>query len=313
MRRGATPNDKLITALMTARHKRQAPVMVISSAGYDEETALGKLRRKALALGNVEHDDFLTIARTPGFCFFEWAVPDDQDVSDPDVTVRANPASWISPELLRKQWESPSIHENDFRRFHCGQWVTSERSWLGVGVWARCAASYEIEPGEEVFAAVDVGGNRSSTALGFCTSDLRTGIQIWQGDDAVLKVRDALEALCEKFTVRECLYDAWRFQAPALELAERGLPMIEWPTTNQRMVPAAEALYGAIMEGALKHPNDPVLNQHVGAAVVKETPQGIRFDKQRSRDQIDGLQVISMCVGRAVQCQQKQVQLLGWV
>jgi phage terminase large subunit-like protein len=306
------PTNKLITALLTARHKRGAPVMVISSAGYDSESTLGKLRRKALALPDIRREDFLTIARAPGFAFYEWSVPEHEDVADPEVAKRSNPASWISPEMLHRQWSSPGLHENDYRRFHCGQWVASERSWLPHGAWAKCAANYTIEDGEEVIAAVDVGGSRSATALGWVTPDLRVGIEIWQGEDAVLKARDAVPELCKRFRVREVLYDAWRFQAPALELAERGLPMIEWPTSIPRMTQSAEALYGAIMEGKLRHPNDARLNQHVNAAVVREAPAGIHFSKAKSRDQIDGLTVVAMAVGRVLKSKPPP-KLLGWL
>jgi phage terminase large subunit-like protein len=90
-------------------------------------------------------------------------------------------------------------------------------------------------------------------------------------------------------SIVECAYDPWRFQAPALEPAERGIPIVEFPQSNARIGPASERLHAAIVEGRLSHPDDSSLNAHVRAAIARDTPRGWRIDKLKSRDNIDAL------------------------
>ena len=52
--------------------------------------------------------------------------------------------------------------------------------------------------------------------------------------------------------MREVRFDPWRFQAPALDLEQRGLRMVEFPQSNARMIPASERLHAVVTEGRLK-------------------------------------------------------------
>jgi phage terminase large subunit-like protein len=145
-----------------------------------------------------------------------------------------------------------------------------------------------------------------------CTEDLRVQARVWQGDDAVLKVADHVAELAGRYSVRECAYDPWRFRSEALRLEERGLPMVEFPQTNVRMVPASEQLYSAIIEKRLRHANDADLNAHVAAAIAKQTPRGWRIDKSSESDQIDALVALAMALDRATQ-PQRPAQFHGWI
>jgi phage terminase large subunit-like protein len=65
------------------------------------------------------------------------------------------------------------------------------------------------------------------------------------------------------------------------------------------MGPASERLHAAIVEGRLKHLDDPTLNAHVRQAVAKDTPRGWRIDKLKSRDNIDGVVAMAMAIESA--------------
>lgn len=66
-----------------------------------------------------------------------------------------------------------------------------------------------------------------------------------------------------------------------LELAERGLPIVEFPQSNARMGPASERLHAAIVERRLSHLDDPALNAHVRQVIARDTPRSRRLDKLR--------------------------------
>jgi phage terminase large subunit-like protein len=97
-----------------------------------------------------------------------------------------------------------------------------------------------------------------------------------------------------------------------LELGERGIPITEFPQSNARMGPASERLHAAIVEGRLRHPDDPTLNSHVRQAVARDTPRGWRLDKLKSRDQIDAVVALAMAV-EAAENKPAPVEILGWL
>ena len=53
---------------------------------------------------------------------------------------------------------------------------------------SECAGDATIGPGERVWVGVDVGGERSASAVVWVTQDLRVGCQVFTGDEAVLAV-----------------------------------------------------------------------------------------------------------------------------
>ena len=144
------------------------------------------------------------------------------------------------------------------------------------------------------------------------TADLLVGCSVYQGNEAVLAVAERVRELAATYDVREVAYDPWRFQAPALELAQSGLQVVEFPQSNARMVPASERLHAVVVEGRLTHPDDPALNAHVAAAVAQDTPRGWRLNKIGAREQIDAVVALAMAVESA-HTQAPPGVFLGWI
>jgi len=304
----------LYVALRTALGKRAgAQLATFSTAGYDHGSTLGRLREAALALPSVEREGALTTARSDNFAMLEWACSADDDLSDPAAVKRANPASFVSESFLAEQMAAPGLHPLDFARYHANVWTDSADSWLPPGAWAACAAEYEIEAGEPVWLGVDVGGERSASAVACVTEDLRVGAAIFYGDAAVLEVLAKVRELAGTLDVREVAFDPWRFGQAALELEAEGLPVVAFPQSNVRMVPASELLYAAVKEGRLKQPGDPELNRHMAAVVARQTERGPRLDKSKSRHQIDGAVALAMAIDRAEAPKPEPARLLGWL
>jgi hypothetical protein len=132
----------------------------------------------------------------------------------------------------------------------------------GVGEVRR--PDREDQPGRTDLRRGDLGGERSASAVVWCTEDLRVDCRVFHGDGAVFECADQVRELGETFTIAEVAFDPWRFEAPALELAERGIPVVA----------ASERLHVAIVEGRLTHRDSPDLNAHVRAAIARDTPRG---------------------------------------
>jgi hypothetical protein len=154
----------------------------------------------------------------------EWSVPEDVELT-PRSVKRANPASWIRIEDLAAQMEA--IPDLAFRRFHAGQWTERASYWLPPGTWQQCVGEPKV--GHEIYVGVDVGGQRSATAVAWVDSDLQAGVWIGRGDEAVLKARDVIRELARDHTIVECAFDPWRagqLAAGAGGRAMCGLPAV---------------------------------------------------------------------------------------
>ena len=291
-----------------------AKLRIISTAAPSADSPLGLTRARALALPGARRRGAVVEAKGPDLHLIEWSCPEETKLSDRRRILAANPASWRTWEVLRKKRDA--VPESSFRRYFMNQHAASgESAWLPAGAWQKCRAEYEIEDGETVFCGLDVGGSRAATALVYVTEELRVGVQTWSGEEAVIFAEAALRELAERFTVARVYFDPWRFGAQALDLSQRGLPMVEYPQHNSRMVPASERLSAAILERRLKHPGDPMLDAHVAAAVAKQTERGARIAHAGGRhtsQRIDAAIALAMAVA-AFEEQPEPARMLGWL
>jgi phage terminase large subunit-like protein len=126
--------------------------------------------------------------------------------------------------------------------------------------------------------------------------------KIWIPDGTmtdIAAVEQYLRGLHREFNVREFAYDPAFFQRSAEALADDGLPMVEFPQSAQRMVPAIGTLYECIVNQQLAHDGDPMFTDQVLSAVPRQTDAGLRLSKGKSRRKIDAAIALSMAVDRA--------------
>ena len=100
-----------------------------------------------------------------------------------------------------------------------------DRQWLPAGAWQACAdPELEIEPGEEIWLGVDLGGARADTALVWVTQDGRVGCRIFSGEDGIIGRRGAdPPELAEHYRLREVVFDPWRAAMLVRGLEQRGI------------------------------------------------------------------------------------------
>ena len=66
--------------------------------------------------------------------------------------------------------------------------------------------------------------------------------------------------------------------------AER-LPVVEFPQSPQRMVPATQRFYEAVMNESLHHSGNADLARHVNNAVLRTDSRGSRLSKESKKSQ----------------------------
>ena len=299
------------TALNSAIHKRpDAELIVISTAGQGADSPLGKLRSRALALPSVRHRGAVTDARGPDLRFLEWACGEDDDVDRPRIVKRANPASWVSVDQLRAA--RASLPDLAHRRFVANQWTERAGHWLPPGAWDKCIGEPQFEPGERVWAAIDVGGERSATALAWINEDRHVGCLIFHGEGGILEAAEAIRELAETYVIAECTYDPMRAVQLGAELAERGITASSYPQTDSRTIPASARLHDASVRERLVLPDDSELREHAATAIARHKPRGWRIEAPDRSSNVDGVIALMMALDR-FENQPEPTKLIGWL
>jgi phage terminase large subunit-like protein len=284
--------------------------VVISTAGQGADSPLGLLRARALALPKVNRRGAVTEAHGPDLHMLAWELDQDADIDDARTVKKVNPASWLTVEQLGHA--RASLPDLAHRRFIANMWTERAGHWLPPGAWQACVGQPEIREHEEIFCGVDVGGQRSATAVAWVTGDLRVGAWIGHGDDAVLEARDVIRELAAKYTVREIVFDPWRAGQLAAELEREGLQCVAFPQSDSRMIPASARLHSAIVEKRITLPDDDELAVHAANTIAKQSRRGWRVDKPDDRTPNDAVIALAMAVD-AAENRPEPVKLLGWL
>lgn len=307
----AWPDGALLEAMQTGLVKRRdSKLLAISTAAAQLDSPLGRLRTRALAQRSATRKGAVVESRGD-LHWLEWSLPDDDDLDDMRAVKRANPAPWISVADLKRQ--RAAVADLAFQQFHACRWGLSEGSWLPAGAWQACVGEPAFTDGEPIWVGVDVGGERSASAVVWINRDLHAGCAIFHGDAGVLECISTVRELAEQYSVRECIYDPWRFGQAAQELTRERVPVIAFPQTDVRMVPASLRLHAAIVERRLVLPDDDELAQHAAHTIAKHSRRGWRIDKASPRDNMDAIVALAMALERAEQPAPEPVRMLGWL
>jgi phage terminase large subunit-like protein len=307
----AVTRDDVYPALASALHKTPGSKLVtITTAGQGVESPLGQIRTRALALPSVKRRGAVTEARGTDLVMLEWAVPADGDIDDMQQVRKANPAPWITTAALRQQRKR--LPDLAFRRFVANQWTERAGHWLPPGAWQQCVGEPQFTPGEKIWIGVDVGGERSSSAVAWINERLHVGVEIFHGAEGVLECVDLVQELASTYTVAEAIYDPWRFGQAAQELSQRGIRCIAFPQTDQRMVPASQRLHTAITERRIVFPDNRELTKQAADTIARHGRRGWRVDKPTRETHIDAIIAICMALERAEE-PPPTLRVVGWL
>ena len=247
----------------------------------------------------------------PAFVFREWAAPDGCAADDEDAWAVANPAlgDFLHADAMRATLAT--TREAAFRRYRLGQWVGSEDSWLPFGVWDTRAVDRELEDGERIVMGFDGSASGDSTALVACTIDGHIApLNVWQnpkepgwrvprGD-----VTAAVESAFARFDVLELAADPWGWRSEIEAWGKRfgARRVVEYNTGyRNRMGPATDRLFAAVMDGSMTHNGDRTLSVHVSQTVATQTAVGaiVHKDKRSSPRKIDAAVAAIVAFDRA--------------
>ena len=293
--------DDLWDQLTLGSGARVEPLVVaITTAGYDLETPAGRLyqRGKRIAAGEEVDDTF---------GFWWWEAPAECDVHDRKAWKIANPNIPAGlMDLDDMDVAARQSAENSFRRWRLNQWArTSAESWLPAGSWEACQSDDDVDPDLPVWVGIDMAMKHDSIAVVVAQPQGERVVvraKIWRPTDEgvdVAGVEAHLRDLHRQFTVQEFVFDPAYFLRSAEALSDDGLPMVEFPQSGARMVPACGQAYELIVSGKVAHDGSPTFTDHVLSAAQRMSDSGWRLSKGKSKRKIDACIAMVMALDRA--------------
>ena len=236
--------------------------------------------------------------------FFAWWEPTkpEGDHRDQSLWAQANPG--LNDIVDLGDFESAVLRtpEADFitKRINC--FVSTSVAWLPTGSWEAIEDKTRVPiPGEEVVLAFDGSFSNDSTALvqwslGGDKPHLSV-VGLWEKpDDAeqgwhvpIAEVEQTIIGLARdtRFDVREIVFDPARWNRTFMVLDEEGLPVLAYPNSAERMVPATQKFFEGVVNQSFTHDGDERLARHIANCVTKQSSRGVMVAKASSRRKVD--------------------------
>lgn len=237
------------------------------------------------------------------FVYWQGAGEKD-DPNDPKTWRKANPASWITMDMLKSQYRALPLPV--FQRLHLNLTANTGDNARAFNelAWNACGDDPVIDTERPCIIGVDAAPRRDKTAVILDQRDENGmhNIKAWSFEadpEAGLldfeELKILLRELHATYNVSRIVVDPAHLFAIMDELAREGLPVEDFPQHASRMIPASMNLYDLIQLGRIRHGNDAKLTKHVLAAGAKEIPpSGWRLTKVSREDHIDAAVALAM-------------------
>jgi phage terminase large subunit-like protein len=312
----AQQNRELYDVLSLSMGARKEPMLVaITTAGtkYDssgKDSICYSMYNRGIQIAKGEVED-------PSF-FFAWYQGDEKlNYKDPDNWYIANPS--LGDVLSIEDMQSAVLltPEAEFKTKRLNLWTEAGQSWIPEDAWkALIKKDRNPIPGEEVIIGFDGSFSNDSTAVvGWFLGDEKPHLKIiglWeipQVDPDPLwsvPVAEVEQTIISSYrdsgwTVKEICFDPARWNRTFMVLDEEGLPVISYPNSAERMVPATQKFYEAIMNQSFTVDDDDRLARHVANAVTKTSSRGLMIAKANNKRKIDACVAAIFSYDRATQ------------
>lgn len=312
------PNRRLWDVFGLAMGARPSAQMIaITTAGVKVDQTGGesiaytlKQYGEKIARGEVEDENFF---------MSWWEAPVEADYKDPETWKIANPGFGDINSEVDFESSVKRTLENEFKTKRLNNFVNAQSAWLPTGAWDSRATEFQLHPDQEYVLGFDGSFSGDATVIVGCTvpkeekeNPIIFMVKAWEKDEQIhdrdwrVNIAEVeqtmLDFVMEYPKVREIACDPYRWQRSMEVLAEKGLPIVEWPSTSaRRMIPATTKFQDAVLDDVIFHDGDPLLARHIDNAVVKTDNLGSRIvkDKRSSQRRIDAAVAAVLAFDRA--------------
>lgn len=288
--------------------------MVLSSGKRPDSLCLA-VSTPSVADGSVMWD-LVKDARenpSPHFYFREWTTPNDHPLDCEHCWYAANPALGDFLSLSSMSQVMKTSRPSAFATYRLGRWIDkTEDSWVGKQAVEAVTVEGGIADGSRVVLAVDGSYSGDMTAIVAVSIDAQPRaelVRVWKPQDEtdegyrvpITQVEAAIRDACQRWTVAEVNFDPYRFARTMQALAAEGLPVVEFPQSAQRMTPATQATWEAVVNESVEIVADDTFSEHLLNCRVTEDSRGtrVRKDKKDSPRKIDAAVCFIMAFSRA--------------
>ena len=221
----------------------------------------------------------------------------DDDLRDPKVWRRCNPAKWITMAQLRKQHASLPLPV--FTRLHLNRFAASDayQAAIPAGVWMsedNCRPPV-YDPELPTFMAVDAADKRDRTSFTTVQVDADGDYHLWcdirAADDHdrsytdYLSLEEDIKRTATEMGAERIAFDRRQMGRSMQQLSDERFPVEEFNQSNENMCAASQFLFELAQAGRLRHGGDPNLAAHIASAAAYERPPlGWRFAKADRND-----------------------------
>ncbi len=213
-----------------------------------------------------------------GLLYVEFSAPHGCDLDDRNAWAAANPSYPArTPEraIVRVRKLFPS--DDDFARESLGIWdsIGSNRV-ISADSWAAVADPNLADSGREVAVALDVSPDRSTATMATAawTVDGLPYVDVLETrrGDPVWGVQEFVK-MCERHDVRALVVDGASAAHSLVDpMRQRGLTVTV--TTARQMAAAFGGFYDSVMDGQVRHLDQPLLNMALGVARKRQIGDG---------------------------------------
>lgn len=213
-------------------------------------------------------DDALS-GKSSRLCWHEWSATGAIDLDDPTHAAAVNPALGYRLQWDVIQGERARFSDEGFARERLGMWDSAgSHRVISADSWALVADANLQDAGEEVSIALDVSPDRSTTTIAVASwtvdglpyvdvVETRRGEPDW----GVQRFVD----LCARHDVRALVVDGVSAAYSLVDpMRMRGLTVTV--TTARQMAAAFGGFYDAVMDGQMRHLDQPLLNSALSVA-----------------------------------------------
>ena len=310
---------------------------IITTAGNDTNTICYELHQKALDILEGRKRDPTFYPVIYGAALDEdWTDPKVWKKANPSlgITIGIDKVKAACDSAQQNPAE-----ENAFRQLRLNQWVKQAIRWMPMDKWDACAFPVDPEAleGRECYGGLDLSSTTDLSAFVLVfppsedddkyivlphfwvpeeTLDLRVKrdhvpYDLWlkQGLINVTEgnvihyayIEKIIEQLGERYNIREIGFDRWGAVQMVHNLEGMGFTVVPFGQGFKDMSPPTKELMKLTLEQRIAHGGHPVLRWNMDNVFIRTDPAGgIKMDKAKSTEKIDGAVAMVMALDRAI-------------
>ena len=322
---------EVVEVIDTATGSRSQPLLwQITTAGFNRAGICYETRAYCCKVltGTFQDERFFGII---------YSIDEDDDWGNPSCWAKANP-NWgvsVNPEDVTSKGQEAlkvTAKQNGFLTKHLNVWVNAATAWMDMKAW-DAAGDVNLSPdqfaGAECVLAVDLATKDDIAAmvLLFCRDERyylfpyfwlpeaategqeKAHYAGWAKDGHLMLsagnvtdhnlVQAQARVLAGRHVVQSLAYDPWQAHKFATELAEEGMPVLEYQNNVRNFSEPMKALKALVMAGKLAHNGNPVMSWMMSNVVaLLDNKDNIYPRKEMPRNKIDGPVAAIMALGR---------------